>query len=87
MCRVWEWVYETKGSDGEIVDVDHSDSLSVLPFEGLDVAIRLDDGHKYFYGYISGGCLPKTTIDAFGADGPAIPKRFFRQLEKATEAK
>lgn len=82
----YEWVIETLDSDGNIEDVDHSDSFPGMPNECREVAVVCDDYSTHpmlrSWAYIKDGLLPEYFEDAGGLDTRKVPKKYHKELAK-----
>jgi hypothetical protein len=78
----YEWAIETLDSNGDIYDVDHSETFPTDIPENADVALTRiigndQDGIKHRqYAYLADGKLPETF-----ENGVRVPKRFHVEVE------
>ena len=79
----YEWVIETLDSNGDIIDVDHSETFPTNIPENADVALtriigNVRDGIKHRqYAYLADGKLPETF-----ENGVQVPKRFHVEVAR-----
>jgi hypothetical protein len=79
----YEWAIETLDSNGDIYDVDHSETFPTDIPENADVALTRiigndQDGIKHRqYAYLADGKLPETF-----ENGVRVPKRFHVEVAK-----
>lgn len=88
----YEWDIEKSDEHGDILDHHHFDKCPGIPAvdyddEGLVPALVLvrdtwDEGGLTgrWWAYVEDRKLPEHFVDAFGNEGPRVPKRFHAEL-------
>lgn len=84
----YEWTIETVDSEGEIIDVDFSDTkpdiTQIRVEEGNKIEIALvrdnySDGHERLWAYLDEkGNLPEYFEDAYGNLMQKVPKKYLK---------
>tara|TARA_R100001198_G_scaffold33833_1_gene18218 strand:+ start:412 stop:696 length:285 start_codon:yes stop_codon:yes gene_type:complete len=86
---IYEYVIESFDRNGDIYDVDHSETFPTNIPENADVALTriigndLDLIKDRKYAYLTAGKLPETFEDGFGnKTNVRVPKRFHVEVER-----
>jgi hypothetical protein len=91
----YEWDIELVDEHGDILAHHHSDKCPGIPADDYDdeglvpalvlVRDRWDEGGltERWWAYVEDGKLPERFADAYGNEGPSVPKRFHAELQQS----
>jgi len=86
----YEWDYETVDEDGDIIDHNHSESLSRYgESDKTDTLVLIrelgndrDGMIDRTWAYVKDGKMPEYFTDSAGVVGAKVPERFHKELAK-----